>query len=40
MPTNSNDIIWIVYGNTTIKPLGGKVFYVDPNTLTYKGRSK
>lgn len=40
VPKDSSDIIWVVYGNTKINPPGGKVFYVDPNSLTLKGKSR
>lgn len=40
MPKDSNDVIWVVYSNFKINPPGGKVFYVDPNSLTLKGRSR
>lgn len=40
MPEDSNNIIWVVYSNTKINPPGGKVFYVDPDTLKPKGKSK
>lgn len=40
MPDNSHDIIWVVYGNTKINPLGGRVFYVDPDSLTLKGKNR
>ena len=40
MPSKSSDILWVVYGNIKINPLGGKVFYVDPNSLTLKGKSR
>lgn len=40
MPKDSSDVIWVIYGNTKINPPGGKVFYVDPNTLTLKGKSR
>lgn len=40
MPSKSSDILWVVYGNSKINPLGGKVFYVDPNSLTLKGKSR
>ena len=40
MPKVSNDVIWIVYSDLKINPPGGKVFYVDPNTLTLKGKSR
>lgn len=40
MPKDSSDVIWVVYGNDKINPPGGKVFYVDPNSLTLKGKSR
>lgn len=40
MPKDSSDVIWVVYGNTKINPPGGKVFYVAPNSLTLKGKSR
>ena len=40
MPKDSSDVIWVIYGNTKINPPGGKVFYVNPNTLTLKGKSR
>jgi predicted metal-dependent peptidase len=40
MPQNDRDVIWVVYGNDKINSPGGKVFYVDPNTLTLKGKSR
>lgn len=40
MPKDSSDVIWVIYGNAKINPPGGKVFYVDPNTLTLKGKSR
>ena len=40
MPKDSSDVIWVIYGNAKIYPPGGKVFYVDPNTLTLKGKSR
>lgn len=40
MPKDSSDVIWVVYSNLKINPPGGKVFYVDPNTLTLKGKSR
>lgn len=40
MPKDSRDVIWVIYGNAKINPPGGKVFYVDPNTLTLKGKSR
>lgn len=40
MPKNSSDVIWVVYSDSKINPPGGKVFYVDPNTLTLKGKSR
>lgn len=38
MPKNSSDVIWVVYGDTKINPPGGKVLYVDPDTLTLTGK--
>ena len=40
MPKDSSDVIWVVYSNLKINPPGGKVFHVDPNTLTLKGKSR
>ena len=40
MPSDSRDIIWVVYGNSKINPPGGRVFYVEPNSLTLKGKSR
>lgn len=40
MPKDSSDVIWIVYGNDKINPPGGKVFFVDPDSLTLKGKSR
>ena len=40
MPKDDSDIIWVVYSDLKINPPGGKVFYVDPNTLTLKGKSR
>lgn len=40
MPKDSSDVIWVIYGNAKINPPGGKVFYVDPNTLTLKRKSR
>lgn len=40
MPKDSSDVIWVVYSNAKINPPGGKVFYVDPNSLTLKGKSR
>ncbi len=40
MPENSSDVIWCVYSNAKINPPDGKVFYVDPNILTQKGKSR
>lgn len=40
MPDNSHDIIWGVYGNTKINPPGGRVFFVDQDSLTLKGKSR
>ena len=40
MPKCSSDVIWVVYGNTKINPMGGRVFYVDQNSLTLKGKSR
>lgn len=40
MPKDSSDVIWVVYSNLKINPPGGKVFYVDPSTLTLKGKSR
>ena len=39
MPKDSYDVIWVVYSNIKINPPGGQVFYVDPNSLTLKGKS-
>jgi predicted metal-dependent peptidase len=40
MPEERKNVIWIVYGDDKINPLGGKVFYVDPDTINLKCRSK
>lgn len=40
MPQKNSDIIWVVYGDIKLNPPGGKVFYVDPNSLTLKGKSR
>lgn len=40
MSDKSRDIIWVVYGNTKINPLGGRVFYVDSDSLTLKGKNR
>lgn len=40
MPKDGSDVIWVVYSNLKINPPGGKVFYVDPSTLTLKGKSR
>ncbi len=40
MPKDSSDVIWVIYGNVKINPPGGRVFYVDPNSLTLKGKSR
>lgn len=40
MPKDSSDVIWVVYGNDKINPIGGRVFYVEPNSLTLKGKSR
>jgi predicted metal-dependent peptidase len=37
---DSNDVIWIVYGNTNFKPPGGIVFFVDPYSLKLQGRTR
>ena len=37
---DGSDVIWVVYSNLKINPPGGKVFYVDPSTLTLKGKSR
>ena len=31
MPEERCDAIWVVYGNTTIHPKGGRVIYSQPN---------
>ncbi len=33
MPKKAMDIIWIVFGERKINPLGGKVIYIDPLQL-------
>ena len=40
MPKDGSDVIWIVYSDTKINSPGGKVFYVDPSTLTIKSKSR
>ena len=40
VPKDSSNVIWVIYGDTKINPPGGKVFYVDPDTLTLKGKSR
>ena len=35
MPSFFNDVIWIVYGPKRIKPIGGRVFYVDDRFKKY-----
>ncbi len=40
MPKDGSDVIWVVYSDLKINPPGGKVFYVDPSTLTLKGKSR
>ncbi len=40
MPKGSSDVIWVVYGLAKINPPGGIVFYVDPDSLTLKGKTK
>ena len=43
MPSTPLDAIWIVFGNIKIKPLGGKVIYIDEKELSnlnkYNGQS-
>ena len=33
MPKDKSNVIWIVFGNEKINPLGGKVIYIDKQTL-------
>lgn len=40
MPEDSKDVIWFVYSSAKINPPGGKVFYVDPDILSLKGKSR
>ena len=46
MPKGSDRIIWIVFGNKKINPLGGKVIYISNEDLrkmsnnSYGGRSR
>ena len=36
MPNTPLDVIWIVFGNQIIYPMGGKVIYIDENALRKK----
>lgn len=38
MPKDDSDVIWVVYSDNKINPPGGKVFYVDPDTLKINDR--
>ena len=40
VPKERQNIIWVVYGEVKFNPPGGTVFYVDPNTLTLKGKNR
>ncbi len=40
MPKEKCDVIWLVYSDRKIDPPGGKVLYIDPNSLTLNGRSR
>ena len=33
MPKDKSNVIWIVFGDEKINPLGGKVIYIDKQTL-------
>ena len=37
-PKKSIDALWILWSKTKLNPPGGKVIYLDPNTLNYESR--